>query len=486
MIKKIAYYLTFLIIVIISFRIYSSVFYPGLNSDNAVTILMVHYFNLPDDIYFWGQDRMGSVIPLFAQIPNKLFHLSAIYSEAIVHYLILIIGFFSISSFFKNYFTKLMLALILFLPPAREVEVTQLTLSIQYMFLFLGIYFILKQNSSNIKSHLFFLFAMLSFIIAVWDSDLALVSVALFVFLYLYYFLKDFSLKTILNNKFIYYLLFCTLLGSCFIFYAKSNSANRTDYTLLSKPEEIIETFKIFAKSLNDIFLFKINETFTSIYSYLALFTVALFIWFSKNIRFKELLSKRLFIFLLIDVIVIFIVIMITKWTFMNGVPRRYFNCTYISLSVAILVLFENLELSKIKYYLVKYVLLVTVIIGSFGTLFTVKYIWFHPFKPYSEIISELDKLGEIGIIGDYWNSYICSINKPDVIKATPHDQACVRNYKLVDEVFKQEKIYLIKDLWFESYPDTIVQFGRTLIKQEEPFVLANATLCRYKLTNSK
>lgn len=482
MIKKIAYYLSILIIVIISFRIYSSVFYPGLNSDNAVTILMVHYFNLPDDIYFWGQDRMGSVIPLLAQIPNKLFHLSAIYSEAIAHYFILIVGFLSISSLLKNYFTKLMLALILFLPPAREVEVTQLTLSIQYMFLFLGIYFVLKQNSSNIKSHLYFLFAMLSFIIAVWDSDLAMVSVALFVLLYLYFFLKDFSLKTILKNKFIYYLLFCALLGSCFIFYAKSNSANRTDYTLLSKPEEIIETFIIFAKSLNDIFLFKINETFTSIYSYLALFTVAIFIWFSKNIRFKELLSKRLFIFLLIDVIVIFIVIMITKWTFMNGVPRRYFNCTYISLSIAILVLFENLELSKIKYYLVKYVLLVTVIIGSFGTLFTVKYIWFHPFKPYSEIISELDKLGKIGIIGDYWNSYICSINKPDVIKATPHDQACVRNYNLVDEVFKQEKIYLIKDLWFESYPDTITQFGRTLIKAEEPFVIANATLCKYKV----
>lgn len=482
MIKKIAYYLTFLIIVIISFRIYSSVFYPGLNSDNAITILMVHYFNLPDDLYFWGQDRMGSVIPLIAQIPNKLFHLSAIYSEAIAHYFILIIGFLSISSFFKKYFTKLIFALILFLPPAREVEVTQLTLSIQYMFLFLGIYFILKQQSNKLKNHVYVFLAMLSFVIAIWDSDLAMVSVAIFLALYIFYFVKDFSLKTIFKNKFIYYLLFCLLLGSCFVFFAKSNSSSRTDYTLLSKPNEITEAFKIFAKSLNDIFLFKMNETFTSIYSYLALFTVALFVWFSKNIKFKELLSKRLFIFLLVDVIIIFIVIMITKWTLLNGVPRRYFNCTYISLTIAILVLFENLDLSRIKYNLIKYFLLVTVIVGSAGTLYTVKYVWFHPFKPYSEIVSELDKLGKIGIIGDYWNSYICSINKPDDIIATPHDQACVRNYKLVDEVFKQEKIYLIKDLWFESYPDTITQFGRTLIKAEEPFVIANATLCRYKV----
>ena len=97
--KKFYYYISLLIIVIISFRIYSSVFYPGLNSDNAVTILMTHYFHLPDDLYFWGQDRMGSIIPLIAQIPNKLFHISAIYSEAITHYFILVVDFFQLLHF---------------------------------------------------------------------------------------------------------------------------------------------------------------------------------------------------------------------------------------------------------------------------------------------------------------------------------------------------------------------------------------------------
>lgn len=84
-----------------SFRFYSSLFYPLLNSDNAVTILMIHYFKIPDDLYFWGQDRMGSLIPLLGQIPFKLLGFSALASEALVHYTILLVGFFSFA-FFLN------------------------------------------------------------------------------------------------------------------------------------------------------------------------------------------------------------------------------------------------------------------------------------------------------------------------------------------------------------------------------------------------
>ena len=96
--KKI-FYLAIALIFLLSFRFYSSLFYPILNSDNAVTILMIHYFKLQHDLYFWEQDRMGSLIPLIGQIPFKIFHFSALTSEAITHYLILLLGFFAFSSF---------------------------------------------------------------------------------------------------------------------------------------------------------------------------------------------------------------------------------------------------------------------------------------------------------------------------------------------------------------------------------------------------
>lgn len=64
-----AFYIVIIgLISIISFRFYSALYYPALNSDNAVTVLMIHYFKLPDDLYFWGQDRLGSLIPLLGQV----------------------------------------------------------------------------------------------------------------------------------------------------------------------------------------------------------------------------------------------------------------------------------------------------------------------------------------------------------------------------------------------------------------------------------
>lgn len=84
--------LVFLIIAI-SFRTFSTLFYPALNSDHAITILMGHSFNLPHDWYFWGQDRMGSLIPMLSYPFINLLNADAVVTESLVHYLILIAGY---------------------------------------------------------------------------------------------------------------------------------------------------------------------------------------------------------------------------------------------------------------------------------------------------------------------------------------------------------------------------------------------------------
>ena len=322
-------------------------------------------------------------------------------------------------------------------------------------------------------------------IIAIWDSDLALVSVSVFILLYFYFLFRENTFKSVLMKIDLYYLIFGIIIGSIFIFYAKSLSPIRNDYSKIGTLNEILGTLNIFCQSLYDIFLFKKNEIFTSIYSYLALFSVILICVFLKKVKFSDSMTKRLFLFFLLDLTIVFTIIIITEWTYVAGVPQRYFNCTYISAAILTLLLYESLNLNKVKINIIKYILLITVLIGSFGTLYTMRVVWYKPYKPYSEVVSELDKLGNIGIIAEYWNSYTCSVNEPEKIKATPHDKSWVRNWKLVEDVFKQEKIYLIKDMWLDSFPDTITQFGRTLVRQEKPFNLANANLCRYKIINN-
>ncbi|MCD4747272.1 MAG: hypothetical protein K8R58_13320 [Bacteroidales bacterium] len=76
-----------------SFLLFSSIFYPLFNSDDGVTVLMLHYFKLPNDIYFWNQDRVGSIIPLIGQLFYKGLGFSLLWSESITHYIILILGY---------------------------------------------------------------------------------------------------------------------------------------------------------------------------------------------------------------------------------------------------------------------------------------------------------------------------------------------------------------------------------------------------------
>ena len=103
--------------------------------------------------------------------------------------------------------------------------------------------------------------------------------------------------------------------------------------------------------------------------------------------------------------------------------------------------------------------------------------------KPRVEYSKEFESLGNIGVISEYWNSYITSCTNPNLIKATPHDTSwAVRNYKIVDEVFNQDNIYIIRDMWFETFPDSSKQFGRILIKDGSEFKIGDCKVCKYNL----
>ena len=77
------------------------------------------------------------------------------------------------------------------------------------------------------------------------------------------------------------------------------------------------------------MFLFKSDELFTSIYSYFVLVVCGLFLFQIKKISLNEQSKKWILFFS--DAIVLFVIIIISKWTFLNNTPRRYFTCTYIS-----------------------------------------------------------------------------------------------------------------------------------------------------------
>lgn len=491
--NKIYYYIVITLIFLVSFRLYSSLFYPLLNSDHAVTVLMIHYFNLPEDLYFWGQDRMGSLIPLLGQIPFKIFNISALTSESIVHYFILLLGFFSFAHFLKSHFLKIIFAMIWFLPPMRLIDLTQLSFGIHYSLIAMSCYLFDYYKQEKVQENYILRHSILTMIVvilisSVWVSDMALVSVFLLLIFQSYFYLKANYLLIRSFKLFkkieVYYSLAGFILGYVFISYAKSIAPSRQDYTTFSDFDTIKLTITIFWNSITDFFKFKTNEPFTSIYAYLVIILFVFLLFQMKKIRLSPDVRKWILFFLL-DGILLLGIILLSHWTFLNGVPRRYFTCTYISISFFLLLLVDNLNTEKKRAYRINSLLFLTVFIGAIGTSYNMKYIWPKTLTPKIEIVKEFETLGQIGIIADYWNAYLISCPNPDLIKATPHDTTwSVRNYAFVDEVFKQENIYVIRDGWLQNFPDTLIEFGRVLLKEGDEFRIGDCDVCRYKKLN--
>ena len=161
---------------------------------------------------------------------------------------------------------------------------------------------------------------------------------------------------------------------------------------------------------------------------------------------------------------------------------RRYFISTYISCSIIILLLVEHLTINKKDLKRLKLFIVLTVVICALSNEYHFKFVSPQTTKPIIKIVSEFKELGNIGLIAEYWNAYVSSASDPMYIKATPHDKDAVRNFKLVDEVFLQPNIYVIRDQWMEYFPDTLIQFNHVLLKNGNQISIANCMICKYTI----
>ncbi|HQW22856.1 MAG TPA: hypothetical protein PLI47_06125, partial [Bacteroidia bacterium] len=395
-----------------SFYLFSSIRYPLLNSDNAVTVLMTHYFKFPNDLYFWGQDRLGSLIPLIGQIPNKLFGMSPILSESITHYLILLAGFLAFSTFIRSKFYKVIFAIIWFFPPMHLIDVTQFAFGIHYSLIAIVCYLIDKLNKENsydnpIRYYSILTLCSLLLVVAVWVSDMAMVSAGLLIGISIYYFIKNKNQVNSRNrNSFIVFSLIGSVVGYLFISYAKSLSTMQNSYSTFGEIDMIMKSCSVFLTTITNFLLFKTNEPATSIYTYFVITLIIATFFVIRKIKLTDN-SRKWILYFFIETIVLFCIIMASKWTFLNNVPRRYFTCTYITLSFAFILILDNLVLNAKQKQYFRTFTLITVLIGTLSSIHYLKYVEPKSLVPMAKVLEDFQSLGKIGIISEYWNSYV-------------------------------------------------------------------------------
>jgi hypothetical protein len=476
------------LIILLSFRLFSTIYYPLVNSDEGVTVLMLHYFKLPGDLYFWGQDRYGSIIPLLGQAPHQLFGLSSILSESITHYLLLIAGFLALSTFIRSKIYRLLFAVVWFLPPLHYADLLRNVFGLQYAAT--GILFFLLyryQPSYQIKDISskwpYCLLLLVVFIITCWISDLAITSVAAFLMVRTSFLFREEKLKDIFRKPETYFLVLGLILTYFIINYLKSlveaGPYDKYSEQILNDFPSTIQSFTLLFTTIGSILSFSRPDYLFSIYSWLLIIIFLLVFLNRKKIVMDRREARWAMVFIL-DGLILLMVIQISAWALLNEMPRRYFVGAYISFWLAFLMIFSYFSPGRIKSVIAVLTML-AIGLGALSTVYSLKFIDPKSFKPKAELAGEFSRPGKTGIIADYWNSYANSFADPANIKATPYEHSySVRNFKLVDSVFAQPKIYIIRDLWMDDFPDSMVQFDRTLIRKDSSFFMGGCIVNEY------
>ncbi|MCU0370179.1 MAG: hypothetical protein MUC31_02090 [Bacteroidales bacterium] len=485
---KSAYVVSIILIILLSFRLFSTIYYPSVNSDEGVIVLMLHYFKLPGDLYFWGQDRYGGIIPLLGQVPFRLLGLSSLISETIIHYIILISGFLAFSAFIRSKTNKIIFALVWFLPPIYYTDLLRNVFGLQYsltaILLFLITRYLPSYQTRKLISKLPFYFLLLAVtVILFWVSELAVTSILAILIVSFFFLLKDQKL-TALFRKPEPYILITGLFLVWLVISRLKNLVEPSPYDQygekwLNDFQGIYHAIALLLSSVVSVLTFRVPDFLFSLYAWLCLALFMLIIVFRKKI-FAGQGDVRLATVFILDAVILVAVILVSHWALMNDMPRRYFVGFHISSWLAFLLIMGSFREGRVKTTLTVFAFLVAGT-GTVSTVYSYRYIHPKTFRSRAETALEFTQLGKTGIISDYWNSYSSSFADPDMIKATPYELSySVRNLRLVDSVFAQPRIILIKDLWMDEFPDSLVQFDRTLIRKDSSFSLGGCRANEY------
>jgi hypothetical protein len=530
---------------LISFRAFALYRVPIFNSDNAVHILMAQDLNLPEDLYYWGQNRLGSLLPILSYCGVRIFSLSPIVAVSYVHYLLLLIGFLSFSSILSSNFSKLTLALVWFLPAVTFTSTIEAVQPYTPQFATIGcaLAFInqlnIYKNSIFWQRGLLIIGSLISLCLSLWISEQSIIIVLIVGYLirrkcivlnslekkskYLnrsenrsgnkFKKLNSINVRANLVQHLSYSKIFnfTTLIGVAFIVTAKVSAAPSYGIFKINSLATTWVVFRSVMKLIIQSITFSIDNWLLSFYSIaclgLASFLIAIsMIWiqkkWTKNFKFRTAIHRafdsdlKWSVLFGVNTIGSFLLLIISEWVYRNEINIRYFSVVYLSLWLAIIfysdairnVSFESSKIeifSSFKRYLFKIntpLLVLLLLVALSGSLSLPSYVYsLSPTKSQLSKLTGFNQLGEAGIIGDYWNSYIiCSVN-PEKLHCTPHDRSMVRSIRSAKKVMASAKIYLVKERWLDHFPDQIVQFETRLIKQGPEIKIDQYTLALYK-----
>ena len=462
-------------------------------SDQAIHVLMANDFSWPRDLYYWRQDRLGSAVPLLGHVLHKV-GFSTIVAVGMAKFLFLLTGWVLGSRYLQNNVSKVVLAIVWFFPLSTFHFWTGLGHPYAEHLTFvlaawaMTDYCFKNHRKQNSFRHLEVFVVTLLWILALWVSDLTIVLLPVIVLeLWLRYrgSLSDFNINRLKDSRLI--TIGLTLVaGAWFLLHAKRAAFRIDEYhQLIARPNQLVEMWRMIVERNFSYLNFSRSNPYISIAAWgmLIIWSTA---FFSILRRLNRIKTRQLVLFA--GAVFMFAAIFLSSWS--NTPDPSYRHYTGIIPLVWIIVLME-METFRIAWRRPAVVIVLLTVVSTVGSSV-------HRYKdrigdsPYQRA-TEVRRLGKANIIGNYWRSYLYASVSPDSIMATAPELNTVRRVGQAYRLVREPSVYIIKEdwvdrwpshmkaNWYQGFPDTIVQFGRLLVIDGEPFRLVNSTFCNYK-----
>ncbi|MFZ4799012.1 MAG: hypothetical protein ACOYMA_16040 [Bacteroidia bacterium] len=492
LLQSIEFWLYFLCFAIISLSFY---YFSGLNSvsfnsDQAVQVLMIKDFQWPSDAYYWGQNRLGSLLPLISYILYAFLKIHPIILVSIVNYAMLLIGWIIFSKFLKSNWAKLLFCIAIFLPHPAYFFIILIGHPYQGQFFTLALSTLFFNNlyskiasfeKWNFKDYLKLISTIFTSLLAVWVSELSLVFYAFILFYIL--FSNEirkaiFSISVFKSNLLMPIItsISLLLLGFFLLIDLKHNFESDPVYDLIfiDSFEKISLQFHYFYSQLIDVLLLQNHHTvFECLFYYAVIFSIIVVVFnFKKIDKTNQQIFKSLGLTFVVAVVLLFF----SSWNFRSKYDPKYYTLLYALFYVFIGVGFN--ALNQIKQ-IVLFVMLSTTILYSNFLFLKIYYDEKSVLEQYNSVID----LPKGTLVSDYWKAYKIAAIGFDSLEGVPKDYWNCRNIDKIKKWSKNENFYFIKSelFEFEKHNDTLFFKNMKFIPTNTFYKIDIDTLILYK-----
>ena len=392
---KMSFWILIFLLGLASNYYYQPLYTPVFNSDQAIWVLMTREFIWPDSLYFWGQNRLGSLIPTLAHI-LYLFGFKAITALSLVQLIVQMVSLALLYGIKRNYWVVLLFSVALLFPawPFKEI----VSVSHPYLtqiFLFILFLFLLHREQHR-SWHLYG--AVVVSVLMIWASELSAVFLLVAGFFY-----RDLWIS--LERKKLLYLLTATVAGVLLVLIVRNQLPKSPGYEVFfgSFPEMManLQGFKTTG------FLYFYHHSLTIFISYLLV--ILALVWISLN------KADRITKILILSGLLSLMVSLMSHWVFLNNAGARYF-----CLPVYLFLLGLSMSFSEIPLWGKGFLLLAVSILGWASLDYIKPGLRMVDGRPtrleMEEIVAQNDACY---VLGDYWSVYLFAALESGVKVAT-------------------------------------------------------------------